>query len=157
MKLSISIYLITLLLIVSCKQRIIKYDNQEQLEGFIKHETAIDLKEKNSDILIVVLQNEDCICTEPDIRLSLALLSSKKYKDYKKVLIVSRSGHKVFKNFNLVKYKDRIKVIVNENDTLLRAGYIAMTDRIIIYNKGLSTYYADLHTVKPELVEKDLL
>lgn len=156
MKRSYSILYVLSLIILSCAPKKVEYDDHSKLENYIKTKTNLNVTDVKNNFLIVMLQNEDCICTEPDMVLSKRLLESEVYSSFKKILIVSKKNHKIFKKLSKKNLEDII-VIFNENNTMLKAGYIAMTDRIIIYEKGSSSYYADLHTKKPEIVNKELL
>ena len=155
MKKIYTILLFCIATILSCKSETVDYENHLKLENYIKSKTTLDLTSK-SDYLVIILQNEDCICTEPDMQLSQEIVESKKYKSFKKILIVNRADHKIFKKIGRNK-DQKIVIIINGQNDLLKAGYIAMTDRIAVYKHGNITYYADLHIKKPNLVKADLL
>lgn len=152
------LFLIVLGLIFSChfQPKEVIYDDHDKLEKFIKIKTNVNLIDRDNKSMIILLQNEDCICTEPDMKLSAELIDSKKYDAYNKIVILNRKDHKFLKRITNSMLK-KIIIVYNHNNNLLNAGYVAVTDRVIIYNNGLGSYYADLHITKPEVVREELL
>ncbi|MBD1367459.1 hypothetical protein IDJ77_26850 [Mucilaginibacter sp. ZT4R22] len=145
-----------LVLLGTACQNTINYDYQENLESFVKKESGFDLaKEKKSVVLI--LQNEDCICTKEDIELSKSIYNSLEYKDYKFNVILSSRKHKFLREISPTAAKRQVNIIYDENNLLINSGYVAVTDRIIVYNDGKPTYFADMHVTKPSQIREQLL
>jgi len=155
MKFSLGFCLIVFTLL-SCSRQKVEYDDNLKLEGFIKTKTSQDVTVQDKNSLIVILQNEDCICTDPDMELTKELFKNDKFSSYQKTLIVSSKNHKIFKRIDN-SFLKKITVIYNNENDLLKAGYVAMTDRVIVYEKGICSYYADLHIKKPDIARDELL
>lgn len=151
------IFLVLLISIFfSCESKNVIFDDSDKLEAFIKVKTGSSLNDSRTNSLLIILQNEDCICTDPDMQLTKELFDNEKFKTFKKILIVNKKNHKVFKKISK-RTMENLVLIYNENNDLLNAGYLALTDRVIRYEKGKCSYYGDLHTKKPAVVKTELL
>lgn len=157
MKKALSFFLLFIFTILfhSCKKKI-SFDYQDKLESFISKTTKYDITNKNENSVVLILQNEDCICTAEDIALAKSILISPLYRAYKFVIIVSSPRHKFLKEISNSDFK-RIKLIVNDKDLLISNGYISVTDKVIVYKNGIVNHFSDMHITKPKLIAQQLL
>lgn len=95
-------------------------------------------RKKSDKVLIVVLQNESCICTEENMNFTVSILKSKKYEKYKKAVILSSNNHPFRKKIG---NSIDLETLVNSDNLLLKKGLIIMTDRIFIFDNE-KHYYA---------------
>ncbi|MDB5091667.1 MAG: hypothetical protein JWR09_5661 [Mucilaginibacter sp.] len=141
---------------IGCQNKGVIYDYQNNLESFIKNSCHYDLKSTEKNTVILILQNEDCICTKDDIALAKGVISSSMYNSYNFIIIVSSSKHLFLKEIPRIDSR-RLKIIINDKNQLIDNGYIAVTDRVIIYNKGISKYFADMHMTPTQKIKKEIL
>lgn len=150
------IYLLAPVLLFTSCHKSVTYDYQANLESFIMKSGKLDITSSDKNSVILILQNEDCICTEQDVALAKSVLTSPKYAKYRFVVIVSSMRHKFLKQIPS-SVRDRVTVIDNKNTLLMDSGYIAVTDRIIVYSDGRPSYFADMHVTKPNLIAREVL
>lgn len=146
-------YIIVLVILFSCNKKSIRYENMNNLEKFVYSTFKYKLTDNTNNSIILILQNEDCICTSDDVELARSVIVNPICKLYNFVLIVSSKKHKIL---NVIPVSNKIKTFINDKNQLFNNGYIAVTDRIIIYDHGVSTYYADMHTTKPAEIKKEI-
>ena len=95
------IFLVLLISIFfSCGSKNVAFDDSGKLEAFIKSKTGLSLNDNKTKSLLIILQNEDCICTDPDMQLTKELFENEKFRTFKKILIVNNRNHKVFKKIS---------------------------------------------------------
>ncbi len=136
---------------LSC-EREVKYDDSN-LINFLSEEFGFSPQiEKN--MIIIVLQNEECICTDENIKFAIDILNSKKYSTFNKVLILKSNRHKILTDtrFN----SEEVIVFVNSESKLEKYGLYLATDRLFLYVKDSLTSY-DLHVEKPKNVRGKVL
>ncbi len=117
----------------------VNYKYTNELKSFTVS-AEIPINTKN---VIMVLQNEDCICTEENMAFTMRLFESTKYKNYKKTLIVKTDKHKILTQ---VKNIEQLQVIIDHDGQLGKSGLILTTDKMFIFDSSELVGYADLKT-----------
>lgn len=145
-------------LFVHCKEekKIIKYDNQYRLEKIVKNLVQVELNKSGKNSVVIILQSEDCICTDENMVLAKDVLSSNKYVSYLPIVITKGKKHK-FLSLIPASITKSLKLYSDTSNYLFSHGYITTTDRIIIYENGSPTYFEDMHITKPAEIRKKIL
>ena len=147
--------LMLLSIILSCKNSV-AYDNNKQLEEFIKNDLAYPIRKSGNNTMIIFLQNIDCMCTAEDVSLAKDLITSEKYDRYQFFLIIKGEKPNFIKQISKSKLS-KVKVFNDSGNTLIREGYIATSARIIIYESGNCQKFIDLHEKPAKIARKELL
>lgn len=145
-------------LFLQCKEKpsVITYDNQNRLERIVNNIVKIDLQKPGSNSVVILLQNEDCICTEENMALSKDVITSNKYAAYQSIIITKGKKHK-FLSILPAEIANKIRVYTDTSNYLFSHGYITTTDKIIVYQNGSARYFEDMHMTKPIEIRKKLL
>lgn len=129
-------FFVVSLVLTQCRETN-KYDDSR----FVKF-LAVELSQKPEKLIVVVLQNEECICTVENMNLTVDIFLSPQYSDFKKILIVKSNHHKVLEHEKLD--KESVQIFVNDKAVLDKYGVYFSTDRVFVYSNGkLETH--DLH------------
>lgn len=142
-----------------CKERpklVTSYDNQNRLEKIVNDIVNYDLTKPGTNSVVILLQSEDCICTEENMALSKDVILSKKYAEYQTVLITKGKQHKFLSMLTHDKV-EKIKLYSDTSNYLFSHGYITTTDKIIVYHNGNVEYFEDMHLNKPADIRKKIL
>lgn len=151
-------FIVIIVLLVSCreKQPVLSYEGQSRLEKIINELTHINLGVSGSNSIVILLQNESCVCTEENMKLSKDILESNMFSDYQTIVITKGKEHKFISMISPL-ISRRVKFYSDTSNYLFSHGYITATDKIIIYNNGNVKSYSDLHIIKPVEARKNLL
>lgn len=127
------------MVVFSCKP-INAYDDT-RLVKFLSEELNYTARKRMS-LVILILQNENCICTDENVKFALDVFCSNSYENHKKLLLLKSNNHKILLNKEL-DLKD-VEIFINDQQVLEKYGLYFATDRIFVYQLGeLKT--RDLH------------
>lgn len=144
----VAILFISLVLILGCKEK--KTYDDSRFITFLDTELSI----VPGKLLVIVLQNEECICTIENMNLAVDVFSSPRYDDYKKLLIVKSKNHKVLENTNLD--KSSLQIFINDDAILEKYGIYFSTDRVFVYSESdFETY--DMHVDSTDSIRDKLV
>ena len=118
-----------------------KYDDT-RLINFLNNKLTYS-SDTRENLIILVLQNEECICTEENMNFAVNVFNSPKYQTYKKLLVLKSNRHKILKNKKLD--QKAVQVFINDNQVLENYGLYFATDRVFRYSDGRLVTH-DLHT-----------
>ena len=108
----------------------------------------------NESAVIVVLQNENCICTEENMNFAFRLLTSRKYDGFKKTVILSSTNHPFQKK---IVNMSAVEILINSDNLLLKNGLIIMTDRLFIYDSKKPYYVTEELKEETKLLKEKYL
>ncbi len=135
-KLVLAVFMICL----SCNSR--DNYNDSRLIDFLSKELNYNA-ETRRELIVIILQNEECICTQENIELALDIIDSEIYSEFNKLLIVKSEDHKIL--LGLESNLKKVDVFINNSSLLEKYGLYFATDRIFLYYKNDFVTY-DIHT-----------
>lgn len=143
MKAPLKLSLILLLVFFTgCKKKTVeKYEQEDQLFAYLQKQ-KVNLRNKT---IVVILQRELCSCTIDDTELSYEILTSPKYDQYNKVLIVPDSNHSIIPRLKLTTYYKNIRVIQNLHSELRKNGLVFAVNRLFVFDNNTLERFLDMH------------
>ena len=139
----------TILLCFGCnRSKNIDYDDNT-LRKFVNDSAHFDVTDRNN-YLIIILQNEDCVCTEEHISFAEKFFKSSKYNNFKKLLLIGSKTHPILKR---VTNKD-VNIFLAPPTMLVKNGVFIVSDRFFLYKNRNLIEASDMKNYTKELESK---
>lgn len=147
-----SLLTLSIILTSGCtRQKEVPFAKKKNLLGYLKERNATP----KGDVLLFILQTE-CSCTIDHVILTDDILSSPKYSNILKIVVVPDSTHSVFKKARVAHFKN-VRFIVDQDQGLRRAGIVMSVDRIFFFKDTSITKLTDMHLTKDKELRKEYL
>ncbi|TFF35426.1 hypothetical protein [Mucilaginibacter psychrotolerans] len=139
----ILLFLVCAITAIGCtRNKEVPYEKKQKFEDYLR---AKDVQLKG-DVLVVALQPE-CECTAEHIKFTQELISSPKYSQYKKVVIVPDTTHSIIGKIKAAGLSS-VRIVIDENQGLRRAGVVMSVDRVFLFNDDRIVKLSDMHLTK---------